>query len=345
MNEDAKWHAIVCNDADADGLFYYGVSTTGVFCRPSCPSRTPAREHVRFFDTCAAALDAGFRPCKRCRPDQAEPNPALLLARKTRTLIDRHHTERAALARELEELGLSWRRVSRIFKEHYGVTPAQYADSLRIRTVTGKLAQTESAIIDIALSSGFDSLSAFYAFFHKHEGTSPLSYRKKHRTGREHEDFAAVYQTTLGPITIAGTAREVTRLFFGTPDQPLRPCALTDTAAGQVREYLAGRRKTFDLPLRPHGTPFQQRVWQALLEIPYGETRTYKDIAARLGNPNGSRAVGMANNKNPIGLLIPCHRVIGANGALVGYAAGLEIKQRLLQLERENSRPVQGTLL
>ncbi len=145
-----------------------------------------------------------------------------------------------------------------------------------------------------------------------------------------------VYTTVIGPLTIAANGTAITHVLFGTPDLPgtLAPSELTNRAANQLQEYLAGKRTAFDLPLAPEGTPFQQRVWKALQNIPYGQTRSYADVAAAIGSPQATRAVGGANNRNPIAIVIPCHRVVGANGKLTGYAGGLQLKQRLLDLER-----------
>jgi AraC family transcriptional regulator of adaptative response/methylated-DNA-[protein]-cysteine methyltransferase len=329
---------VIANDSLPDRRFYYAVQTTGIYCRPSCKSRVPSRDNVLFFDSAQAAEAAGFRPCKRCRPDLDNYQPLLELAQSVKEVIDRHFAERDVLAAKLHDIGVSPHRLTEVFKNCFGLTPGQYAGQLKIRRAKAQLDSKAAAIIDIAFALGFDSLSAFYAFFHKHTRMTPKEYQERGgpRPAANHI-FQACYGTSFGEIAIAADGAFITRITFVADSSPLQasaPSALTDAAAKQLEEYFAGQRKSFALPLKPAGTAFQQRVWDNLLTIPYGKTRSYKEVAAALGNPKASRAVGMANNKNPLPIVIPCHRVVGANGALVGYAFGLPMKQRLLQLEQ-----------
>ncbi|HPJ03534.1 MAG TPA: methylated-DNA--[protein]-cysteine S-methyltransferase [Candidatus Limiplasma sp.] len=335
MTNEAMTRAALANDASFDGVFWYGVKSTGIYCRPSCVSRSPRPENMVFFASPQAAAQAGYRPCKRCRPDLKEYQPVQELARTMKTVIDDGFAQKAVMFEALKQLGVSPRRAIEIFKESYHTTPGAYADSLRIAQAKLRLCETDETVLDIALSLGFESLSAFYALFGKAVEMPPAAYRRAMRSGIQAAGMAQVYQTPLGPVTVAANEGAVTRLFFGAAPSgmPLRASGLTDLAAEQFVEYLKGLRQAFTVPLRPAGTPFQRRVWEELLKIPYGETATYGQLAQRIGRPTAARAVGMANHHNPIAVLIPCHRVVGANGALTGYAAGLPMKRRLLELE------------
>ncbi len=341
MTEQEKWDAVANNDAAMDGLFYYAVKSTGVFCRPSCRSRQPSRENVLFFDTAEEAMAAGFRPCKRCRPELAAYQPLREIAREAKRLIERHPFEKERLDEELGSLGVSGKRLAQLYKQEYGMTPNAYADKLRMEAAKERLQKSGESVIDVAYSLGFESLSAFFAFFRKNTGSTPGEFRNK-AAGAHYGDAASgVYDTALGQFTVVCRGEAVVALRFGAHrisgamEQKSR---CTDRVAEQIEEYIAGRRKQFTIALAPAGTEFQMRVWEELKKIPYGETRSYKDIAQAIGQPGASRAVGMANNKNPLPLLIPCHRVIGANGKLSGYAGGVELKERLLELERRNTR-------
>lgn len=340
MTDNEKWDAVISNNTDADGLFYYAVKSTGIFCRPACKSKKPVRENVMFFDCREDAIASGFRPCKRCRPDLVNYQPLTDIAKQAKNAIETYHSEKQQLLDELQKMGVSKRRIAQLFKQQYGVSPTEYVNRLRIQIAKEQLQQSSQPIIDIAYSLGFNSLSAFFTFFRKNTGETPREYRNhKGRPSYSADTFYSVYNTPFGQITIACNGSAIVavqfgnRIPFGIKEQRTE---LTDKAAFELNEYFSGRRKGFDIPLAPQGTEFQRNVWDALCQIPYGETRTYKEIAEAIGKPNASRAVGMANNKNSILLLIPCHRVIGANGSLVGYAGGIDIKEKLLQLEQNN---------
>ncbi|MPM97368.1 Bifunctional transcriptional activator/DNA repair enzyme Ada [bioreactor metagenome] len=323
-----------------DGLFYYAVKSTGIFCRPSCKSKTPVRENVVFFDCCEDARVAGFRPCKRCRPDLATYQPIADVARQTKSILAQYYAQRQQLAAEMQKLGVSKRRIGQIFKAHYGVSLSAYVNNLKLQAAMQQLQESALPVIDIAYSIGFESLSAFFAFFRKNTGMTPNEFRKyKGKPPLDINAYYAVYDTPLGQITIACRGSAVAAVQFGhkiPSGAQEKRTDLMDRAASALNEYFSGSRKSFDIPIAPQGTPFQMNVWAAISQIPYGETRTYKEIAAAVGKPGASRAIGMAANKNMILLLIPCHRVIGADGSLVGYAGGLDIKEKLLRIERNN---------
>lgn len=343
MTENEKWNAVLSNDVKAAGLFYYAVRSTGIFCRPSCSSREPVRENVEFFDSPPEAQAAGFRPCKRCRPDLWSYNPSADLAQRAKEGIDRSYKEKLELDGALKELGISKSRLRQIFIQEYGLTPNKYRNQLKIRRAIELLAYSEEPIINIAASLEYDSLPAFFAFFRKYTGQTPGEFRRQTK-GYAGEVFDSepisygVYDTSFGSITIASDGSSIQSVRFGhqIPEEGGdHKTELLDQTARQLEDYFTGKRQSFSLPLSLKGTPFQRRVWEEISLIPYGETRSYKEIAEPIGKPNASRAVGMANNKNPLLLLIPCHRVIGANGALVGYAGGIEVKEKFLQLEKK----------
>ncbi len=340
MTEADMRNAVMANDGAFDGQFFYAVKTTNIYCRPSCKSRTPNPQNLLFFQTAAQAQAAGFRPCKRCRPDLPDYRPAQALAQTMRAVIEETYRDKPAMFERLKRLPVSQKRALEVFRAAYGETPGAVADGLRIAEARRLLAQTDTPILDVSLALGFESLSAFYAMFGKVMEQTPAAFRRgaaqTAKTGA-----ACVYQTALGPLTVAADAQAVTAVRFGGADAacPHGQNPLADQAAAELTQYFAGERQSFSVPLRPAGTPFQREVWNALLEIPYGETRSYAQIARRIGRPAAARAVGAANRGNPIAVLIPCHRVVGADGALTGYAAGLPLKRRLLELEQNLMKP------
>lgn len=340
MTQNEKWSAVKSNNANADGLFYYAVKTTGIFCRPSCKSKEPARENVMFFDCSEDAIVAGFRPCKRCRPELIDYQPLADIAKQTKNVIEQYYSEKQLLTDELQKLGVSRRRMAQIFQREYGKSPTEYVNDVRIKIAREQLEQLTLPIIDIAYSLGFESLSAFFAHFRKNMGITPKEYRNhKRKTLLIANSSYGIYDTVLGKITIACKGSAIAAVQFGKQIQcgiTEQKTELSDKTAFELNEYFSGKRKSFDIPLAPQGTQFQRNVWAELCKIPYGETRTYKEIAEAIGKPSASRAVGMANNKNPILLLIPCHRVVGSNGSFVGYAGGIDTKEKLLELERHN---------
>ncbi len=340
MKEQEKWQAVLANDPHFDGRFFYAVKTTGVFCKPSCKSRPPRVNNVLFFNSAAEAEAAGFAPCKRCRPDLPDYQPLVRMAAQIKETIDNFYRQRGAMLEQLGRLKLSPRRMAQVFVAQYGQTPSQYADSLRIKAAKDYLQNSMEGVADIAFMLGFESLSAFYAFFHKHTQTAPKEFRKHYlQAGAFTYRHAHAYDTPLGKMAIASDGQGIIAAQLASMAQWSGVRAadkLTDQAARQLEEYFAGRRKVFELPLNPAGSVFQKAVWQALQAIPYGHTMSYKQVAAYLGNPKASRAVGAANNKNPLLIIVPCHRVVGAGGALVGYAAGLGMKRRLLELELQH---------
>ena len=331
MTEREKLHAVLECDGAYDGRFFYAVRSTGVYCRPSCKSRPPKPENVEYFDSAAEAEAAGYRPCKRCRPDMPEYGPDKDTAERVGELIALHLANAQELRKALSQVGLSRAQLTRVFERRYGVPIKQYADALRIQRAKSLLGGGATAT-EAASAVGMDS-AAFSAFFRRQTGMTPREYASRQGGG----ETACIVASPLGLLRIAESAKGIAGIAFAREGdaEPVRGKFIPE-AKRQLDEYFAGRRREFDLPLDLRGTEFQKRVWAELMRIPYGETRSYQDIAAALGNAGASRAVGTANNRNPALIIVPCHRVVGKDGRLVGYAGGLERKEYLLRLEREH---------
>lgn len=338
---DEMVRALLERDDRYDGLFYAAVRTTGVFCRPSCPARKPRRENVEFYAAAREALFAGYRPCLRCRPlEVGESAPGWV-----RGLLEavREDPDRRLRDPDLKALGLDPSSVRRWFRRHHGMTFHAYQRALRLGRALGGIASGE-AIVDSAFENGYESLSGFYTAMRKLTGRPPGSSR----------DAVVVrltrIPTPLGPLLAGATGEALCLLEFVDRrmlETQLRRlssglnCILVpgegqvlEAAAAQVGEYFNGRRRTFDLPLLTPGSAFQRAVWDELRTIPYGETRSYGEQAARLGRPDAVRAVARANGDNRIAIVIPCHRVVGSDGRLTGYGGGLWRKRWLLDLEQ-----------
>lgn len=334
-------HAFMERDPAYDGVFVTGVVTTGIFCRTTCAARKPRPNNVAFFPTCRAALLAGFRPCRRCRPLQPRGQTPAWLG-PLMDAVDADATRRWRDA-DLRRMGLEPARVRRWFKAHHGMTFHAYSRARRLGEALGQI-QEGDGVSRAAFSAGYDSLSGFSEAFRKMVGAPPTV-----------AAGAAVvrvtrFPTPLGPMVAAATDDEVVLLEFadrrGLPTQFRKladrmPCVFVpgggrvlDWVREQMEEYFAGGRSAFELPLALPGTPFQKSVWAALASIPYGETRSYAEVAALVGRPRAVRAVARANGCNRLAVVIPCHRVVGADGTLTGYGGGLWRKQRLLELER-----------
>jgi AraC family transcriptional regulator of adaptative response/methylated-DNA-[protein]-cysteine methyltransferase len=343
---DERWDAVQRRDAAADGVFVYCVRSTGVYCRPSCPSRPARRENVTFHDSCASAEAAGFRACLRCKPAQPPlaERQANAVAQACR-LIEESDVEPdlGSLAREA---GMSRFHFHRVFKAHTGITPKAYAAARRAERVKQELAQPGS-VTEALYQAGFNSSGRFYAGSNGMLGMTPTRFR----AGGSGETIRfAVGACSLGAILVAATGKGICAILIGDePDALVRdlqdrfPCAELVGADGAFERTVAlvvglveAPGVGLDLPLDVRGTAFQQRVWQALREIPAGQTVSYTELAERVGLPAGARAVAGACAANALAVAIPCHRVVRNDGAISGYRWGVERKQALL--EREGSR-------
>ncbi len=336
--ERAYLHA----DAAYDGLFFLGVRTTGIFCRPTCPARKPLPQNVDYFATPTAALLAGYRPCKRCRPMDADGQPEWV----TTLLSDIESRPSARLTEsELRLRGIDPGTARRYFLKHYGMTFQAYARALRLGQAL-TLIREGAELDDVVFESGYDSHSGFRDAFVRTFGNPPGRSR--------HQDWVVLtwLRSPLGPLVAGATSEGVclleftdrrmleaqfstVRKVFRSPIVPGRTDHL-ERLEEEMGAYFTGSLRRFSVPLVFPGSPFQQRVWEALLRIPYGETRSYEELAVAVGAPRGQRAVGRANGLNRIAILIPCHRVVNKDGRLGGYGGGLRRKQFLLDLERSN---------
>jgi len=349
--DEERWAAVCARTQAADGLFYYSVRSTGVYCRPSCPSRTPRRANVAFHASRQDAESAGFRPCLRCRPD-APPlaeRQADAVARACR-LIDAAIIE-AAEVPGLDTLagacGMSRFHFHRVFKAHTGITPKAYASARRAERLQRGLAQAPT-VTAAAYDAGFNSSGRFYAASNGVLGMTPRSYRAGGSGARIH---FAVAGCSLGALLVAATDKGICAILLGDEPEPLvrdlqerfPNAELVGAEPGfertvaQVVAFVEAPRLGLDLPLDVRGTAFQQRVWQALRQVPAGQTVSYAELAERLGMPKGARAVAGACAANPAAIAIPCHRVVRIDGALSGYRWGIERKRALLERESENS--------
>ena len=341
--DDPRWASVRARDYKADGLFYYSVKTTGVYCRPSCAARPARPENVQFHATRAEAEKSGFRPCKRCKPDQP-------------SLVEQHAATVAAVCRlieksetlpSLDELaahaGLSTYYFHRVFKSVTGLTPKGYAAAHRSRRIRSEL-ERSATVTNAIFDAGYNSNSRFYEKSNQLLGMTPSSYR----AGGANTDIRfAIGECSLGSILVASSHRGVCAIFLGDdPDALVRDLQdrfpRSNLIGGDSEfEQLVARVVCFveapaiglDLPLDVRGTAFQQRVWQVLRKIPPGSTASYTDIAKRIGAPKSVRAVAQACAANTLAVAIPCHRVVRNDGGLSGYRWGVERKRALLERE------------
>lgn len=353
---DACWQAVVTRDTDADGRFVYAVSSTGVYCRPSCASRPKKRENVSFFPLPELAEDAGFRACKRCHPGAGRrADPVLDLVRTAIGRLHDHVDEMAEEPLTLESLGkalsVSPFHLQRSFTAVTGISPRQYLDALRLGDLKRRL-RSGVEVTAAIYEAGYSSPSRLYEKSDDHFGMTPASYAKG---GRGAVMAFAIVDCALDRMIVAATERGVCFLGFGDDDAALEEELRGDfpeaeivaddgtleTVMQVILDRLEGKAPDASLPLDIRATAFQRKVWEELIAIPDGETRTYGEIARRLGMPKAARAVGTACGRNPVSLLIPCHRAVGTDGKLHGYRWGLARKKRLLARE-SRERAVSG---
>lgn len=347
VRNDPRWAAVIARDSAADGSFFYSVKTTGVFCRPSCSARPARPENVQFHRTADDALRAGFRPCKRCKPEQA-PTAAQHTALVTELCRFIEQAEPAPSLRQLAmRAGLSSHHLHRIFKTVTGLTPRAYAAAHRPARVRAALGHS-STVTQAIYSAGYNSSGRFYEQSNRILGMTPTDYRGG---GANVEIRFAIGQCTLGAILVAASARGVCAIFLGDdPDaligdlQDRFPRAALvggdadfEQVVAEVVGFVEAPRLGLDLPLDIRGTAFQQRVWQALLAIPPGSSVSYTDLAQRIGAPQAVRAVASACAANALAVAIPCHRVVRIDGGLAGYRWGVARKRALLDQEAQQS--------
>jgi AraC family transcriptional regulator, regulatory protein of adaptative response / methylated-DNA-[protein]-cysteine methyltransferase len=335
------YNALLNKDSSFEGIFFVGVKTTGVFCRPTCTARKPKEENVDFFSSAKEALQYGYRPCKVCNPMQFNGEMPDWLKDLMQEIEQNKITKFKDV--DLRERNIDPARIRRWFKKHHGMTFQSYLRLLRVNKAFGQIKYGEK-ILESAFDTGYESLSGFTEAFKKTTGFSPSQSKNKRIV------TVTRILTPLGPM-LAGAVDEgvcllefVDRRMLETQITRLKKYLNAEFVPGQnkhfdeldkqLKEYFDGKRKDFDLPLVLDGTEFQQKVWKELQRIPYSKTRSYQEQAIALGNPKAIRAVAKANGDNRISIIIPCHRVIGKDGTLVGYGGGMWRKQFLLNLEK-----------
>ncbi|WP_153101548.1 bifunctional DNA-binding transcriptional regulator/O6-methylguanine-DNA methyltransferase Ada [Paraburkholderia hayleyella] len=336
-----RWRAVASHDAEADGVFFYAVRTTGVFCRPSCASRQPRRENVQFFNSADDALAAGYRTCKRCQPGKLPRD--LTLVQRACAVLDQLAPQRLTLAELSRAVHVSPFHLQRVFTRVVGVSPRQYQAARRGAALRSALHEGRS-VTGASADAGYTATSRLYDAVSGELGMNPSLFRRQGAGLIVHYTLAS---TPLGLVLIAATGKGICQIAFGDEGDALvdalrillaqaelraDPVRLEPFVA-QVLAYLEGSRQQVVLPLDISATAFQQRVWKALQAIPYGETRSYSEIAAAIGAPRAVRAVASACAANPVALAIPCHRVKQKSGALAGFRWGLERKAALLAAE------------
>jgi AraC family transcriptional regulator of adaptative response/methylated-DNA-[protein]-cysteine methyltransferase len=340
--DDARWAAILRRDPGWDGRFVMAVSSTGIYCRPSCPARRPSRDRVRFFASPTDARADGYRACKRCRPDLGTDSPAVDLVRRTCALLDDTWEPVPTLGLLGKRLGVSPSHLQRTFKRLTGVSPREYADARRNGVLRDRL-RAQAPVLDAIYEAGYGSTSRVYERAGTQLGMTPGRYRN----GAAGASISyTVVETALGTMLVAATERGICRVALGDSVRDLEQgLAAEFPAASRTRDdvrlspwvgALIGRidgRPSDELPLDIRATAFQRRVWQMLERIPAGTTRSYSEIAAAIGRPGAARAVARACASNPVAIAIPCHRVVRRDGELGGYRWGIERKRRLLENE------------
>lgn len=342
-DDTTRWQAVQDRDERADGDFVYGVHSTHIFCRPSCPSRRPHRGGVSFFDSPGDAVQSGYRPCKRCQPDQFQTQQVARVERACR-LIESNLDEPLSLSELAAQTGGSAFHLQRTFKHLTGVTPREYADALRLKQLKTTL-QNRASVLAAQNDAGFKSSRGLYERAPSQLGMTPATYK---RGGTGASMAFSITPCAMGYLLVSATKTGISSVTLGDTPETLEaelrkefPDAELHRDDGELKShvqsllrYLEGQEPHLDLPLDVQSTAFQRRVWQELQAIGYGQTRTYSQVAQSLGQPSAVRAVARACATNPVGLVIPCHRVVREGGALAGYRWGLERKKALLAREK-----------
>jgi AraC family transcriptional regulator of adaptative response/methylated-DNA-[protein]-cysteine methyltransferase len=354
---EARWHAVRNRDRGADGKFVYAVRSTGIYCRPSCPSRKPRREQVEFYSLPEAAEQKGFRACRRCKPRKVrlrDPRTAAVaqVCRAIEARIDAdggtvagagENEARLTLNALSSSVGMSPHQLERAFRSVMGISPRQYADAQRMRRLKSKLKKGDD-VTTALYDAGFGSSSRLYERAPSQLGMTPATYRQG---GAGMQINYTIVSSPLGRLLVGATQRGISALYLGKDDAALQTTLRKEYPraeisrdrnglqgwVGKILEHLRGREPNLDLPTDVQATAFQRRVWEELRKIPYGTTRTYSQVARAIGKPKAIRAVARACATNPVSVVVPCHRVVREDGKLAGYRWGVERKQTLLERE------------
>ncbi len=344
-SEDACWQAVLTRDTRFDGAFVFAVRSTGIYCRPSCPSRRPRREQVTFFPLPEAAERAGFRSCLRCQPkEEATSTPAFEAVRRACRHIEEQRDEPLTLQALATRVGLSPYHLQRVFKRIVGVSPREYREALRVGEFKARVKKGES-VTSAMYDAGYGSSSRLYEKSTERLGMTPAAYR---RGGRGVSISYTIAGCALGRLLVAATEKGLCAVRLGDSDKELEAALRAEYSEAEMKrddqslgkwigalvDHLRGKHPRLELPLDVQATAFQLSVWQKLKEIPYGSTRSYSEVARAIGRPSAVRAVARACATNPVALVIPCHRVVREDESLGGYRWGIERKQALLERER-----------
>lgn len=348
IEDETRWQAVDARDAKFDGVFFYGVRSTAIYCKPSCPARRPRREQVVFFASPESAESSGFRACLRCHPRRAPaPSPQVETVLRACRAIEAHIEEAVSLKSLSAELGVNQTHLHRIFKHVMGVTPRQYAASIRLGQFKSGIKKGRK-VTGAMYEAGYGSSSRLYERASQHLGMTPATYA---RGGAGMMIRFTIVSCHLGRMLVAATGRGICAISFGEDDNHLVNSLGSEYPNAEIRvddegltlwvdqllEHLKGSHPALDLPVDVQATAFQLRVWEELRKIPYGSTRTYSEIAEALGRPTATRAVARACATNPVALVTPCHRVIRTDGGASGYRWGIERKKSLLAHERKRA--------
>jgi AraC family transcriptional regulator of adaptative response/methylated-DNA-[protein]-cysteine methyltransferase len=356
QTSEAWWNAVRDRDRGADGKFVYAVRSTGIYCRPSCPSKKPQRQQVEFYSLPEAAEQKGFRACRRCKPRAVrlrDPRTAAV-ARVCRAIEARIDSDGAGAAETENEarltlnalsssVGMSPHQLERAFRIVMGISPRQYADAQRMRRLKAKLKKGDD-VTTALYDAGFGSSSRLYERAPSQLGMTPATYRQGGAGMQIHYTIAG---SPLGRLLVGATHRGISALYLGKDDTALQAALRKEYPRAEISrdrnglegwvakilEHLRGREPNLDLPTDVQATAFQRRVWEELRKIPYGTTRTYSQVARAIGKPKAMRAVARACATNPVSVVVPCHRVVRQDGDLAGYRWGVELKQSLLKQE------------
>jgi len=345
LDHDRYWEAVAARDASFDGAFVFAVRSTGVYCRPSCRSRTPLRRNVVFFSAPEAAEQAGFRSCRKCKPAQATAEPRTEIVRRVCRILESNPDSSHTLEALGHEVGLSPFHLQRLFKRIVGISPQQYRDACRNRTFRSEVRKRDRSVSTATYEAGYGSSSRLYERAAAELGMTPSTYK---RAGSGAHIRYTIVSSPLGRLLVARTPVGICAVSLGDSDAQLeaglkreysaatieRGGSELDEAVTALLEHLRGERPDLDLPLDVQATAFQRRVWDELRKIPYGDTRSYSEVAQAIGRPSAARAVARACASNRVALVVPCHRVVRGDNTIGGYRWGLDRKRRLLASEK-----------
>lgn len=344
LDFEAAWEAVSRHDRRFDGKFVYAVTSTRVYCHPSCPSRRPSLKHVTFFASPTSAEEAGYRACRRCRPDSVDGSPIEQRIQQAREYLDEQFEATVTLNDLARKVGMSPYHLQRTFRRYVGVSPKQYIDSRRIEQFKEHLKRGDT-VTTAMYDAGYGSSSRLYSDVRSELGMTPATYR---RGGFGMRIGFTITDSPVGHLLIAATKLGVAAVMLGDDDKTLEaslrreyPKAMLIRDSNSLKgyadaivRYLRGEEVKLSLPVDVNGTTFQRRVWQALQTIPAGSTQSYSEVARSIGHPRAARAVARACANNSVALVVPCHRVIRGDGGLGGYRWGLDRKERLITLEK-----------